>query len=185
MAFRSGCVRARRRRAGRVDPSHRPWVRTDSAACQKRATRTTAEAPRTSHNLFCIYYFRMRLCQVQTRASNALPRCRETNRRTPGTMARWHDGTMARWADSKAVLRPCPFSRKNGRQPAPAPKTKPLYPPGIRWQHPKWDPRPTKKTQKRRLEKSLGRDSKPPESRLPYNRQPPPRQRSSKVARAP
>lgn len=76
-------------------------------------------------------------------------------------------------------------SIKNGRQPAPASKTKPLYPPGIRWQHPKWDPRPTKKTQRRRLERSLGRDSKPPESQLPYNRQPPPRQRSSKVARAP
>ena len=44
---------------------------------------------------------------------------------------------------------------------------------------------PTKKTQRRRREKSLGRDSKPPESQLPCNRQPPPRQRSSKVARAP
>lgn len=76
-------------------------------------------------------------------------------------------------------------SIKIGRRPAPAPKTKRLCPPGIRWQHPKWDPRPTKKAQRRRLEKSLGRDSKPPESQLPYNRQPPPRQRSSKVARAP
>ena len=114
-----------------------------------------------------------------------LSRNEQKNARHDGTMARWHDGTMARWADSKAVHRPCPFSRKNGRQPAPAPKTKPLYPPGIRWQHPKWDPRPTKKTQRRRLEKSLGRDSKPPESQPPYNRQQPPRQRSSKVARAP
>ena len=115
MAFRSGCVRARRRRAGRVDPSHRPWVRTDSAACQKRATRTTAEASRTPHNLFCIYYFRMRLCQVQTRASNALPRCRETNRRTPGTKARWRDGAMARWRDGRILRQsfgPVPFHEK-------------------------------------------------------------------------
>ena len=187
----------------------------------------------------------MRLCQVQTRASNALPRCRETNRRTPGTMARWHDGRILKqsfgpvpfhekWQRFAVVndgfanvsesensdlglcyqnrstrqkkspttvhnRKSLPFFRiwghdflksnghsiKNGRQPAPAPKTKPLCPPGIRWQHPKWDPRPTKKTQRRRLEKSLGRDSKPPESQLPYNRQPPPRQRSSKAARAP
>ena len=38
----------------------------------------------------------MRLCQAQTRASNTLPRCRETNRRTPGTAARRHGGTAAR-----------------------------------------------------------------------------------------
>ena len=151
MAFRSGCVQARRRRAGRVDPSHRPWVRTDSAACQKRATRTTAEASRTPHNLFCIYYFRMRLCQVQTHASNALPRCRETNRRTPGAVARWRGGAVARWADSKAVHRPCPFSRKNGRQPAPASKTKYL-PSEPRYPHLEQHPLPAKETRRRCLE---------------------------------
>ena len=57
----------------------------------------------------------MRLCQVQMRASNALPRCRETNRRTPGTVARWHDGTMARWHDGRILKQsfgPVPFHEK-------------------------------------------------------------------------
>ena len=169
-----------------------------------------------------------------------------------GTMARWHDGTMARWADSKAVLRPCPFSRKKKKKwqrfavvndgfanvsesensdlvyraidrstrqiEAQRPFTSANLTifPHLRHDFssqnghsikldashaqrqnqtilplrafdgstPNGGPRQTK-TQRRRLEKSLGRDSKPPESQLPYNRQPPPRQRSSKVARAP
>ena len=45
---------------------------------------------------------------------DACEQCVATLSRNEQKNAR-RDGAMARWADSKAVLRSCPFSRKNGR----------------------------------------------------------------------
>lgn len=109
-----------------------------------------------------------------------LSRNEQKNARHGGTMARWHDGRIL-----KRSFGPVPFHEKMDASLRQRPK------PNL-FTHRAFDsstPNGTRARQRRPSDgvskKSLGRDSKPPESQLPYNRQPPPRQRSSKAARTP